>query len=286
MLPGSLVVGNVTVVKSRQTSCPSHAFLDCEPELVQCLVKSFCSPKNTSCLSLAAAPVHRVHHTSPGFRGCNYDWCQMRSNTLYTLDGLCARPSRKQNNKEDIRQLEEGKRARTQDLLTSNGKQLDTWKELYLVEAANVRKVNYERIKTFCIAEDNVSFNNLLKHSNTFRTVLRVFERDLDYITLSVWLEHRGLILREYACIPSRSNPNGKTRCPICNRLVKTAGLCTHLVDKHPDVDPNTVPRTLLPAQDRDKMHCMQCPPSKRWRTFDKDALVCHKRSKHPQLQQ
>lgn len=108
------------------------------------------------------------------------------------------------------------------------------------------------------------------------------FNRDLTLVTHTVWVQHRALILAEVdsmcaGIFPKGMNagPNDKIRCAYCPRLLKMKGVADHVVDKHKDKNPNTIPG----IQASKGKHCPDCPDSKC--TFNGRAMKDHQLNKH-----
>ncbi|KAJ7746969.1 hypothetical protein B0H16DRAFT_1692545 [Mycena metata] len=172
------------------------------------------------------------------------------------------------------------KRARSRDALTEHALRLVSWQTEYFKLKATVSRANYDFIKLMSAVEGKKAQGILRTPKGT--ALFQAFNRDLTKLTFTVWLENRALLFAQLGCmldgvfpVGTVGRPNDKLRCPYCPRLIKVKGMADHVVDKHPDHDPDTIPF----IQKRDKKHCSECPSSKR--LYTKRGLKDHKLNKH-----
>ncbi|KAJ7056793.1 hypothetical protein C8F01DRAFT_361326 [Mycena amicta] len=144
--------------------------------------------------------------------------------------------------------LEYAKRQRCRPLLTQNARELNQWARLYHEE----RRVAYQRNLAFlkAIARFECVKLSLLLKSPAFLSVFTAFNRDLEPMTFSIWIEHRAAVLVE---IKMFANKNASSR-PEAARSPKSLSL-----------PPST--------------GCRKCPNSQR--VYSKQGLLDHERDKH-----
>ncbi|KAJ7127351.1 hypothetical protein C8R43DRAFT_697249 [Mycena crocata] len=171
-------------------------------------------------------------------------------------------------------------RAASRHALTQNANELADWHKLYLEEKAAVSRTNFAFLKLMSALE-NQKVQGVMR-CPTIATLYRAFTRDLALITHTVWKEHRPLILAELKSMQHGVFPEGmdarrndKIRCPYCPRLMKVTGMSDHIVIKHKGRDPDNIPG----IPETHKMHCPDCPDSKR--LFTTRGMKDHQRNKH-----
>nr|GAT46007.1 predicted protein [Mycena chlorophos] len=173
--------------------------------------------------------------------------------------------------------LECKKRARDLQKLVKNSQELVDWLSPYLEEKRGVRDHNLKFLRTIARFE-NVRLSHILE-CPALQAALSAFNRDLAYLTHTVWMEFREDAL---ACVASclsarkveKTKQKGKIPCPHCARSFTVDGLSVHVVAKHPDIDPDTL--AVKPASMDGKLHCRDCPRSTR--VYMEQALADHRR--------
>ncbi|KAF7311953.1 hypothetical protein MIND_00206900 [Mycena indigotica] len=153
-----------------------------------------------------------------------------------------------------------------------------------MVEREEVEKLNRGYVRNICFTE-LVKLHVILKCA-TLNQVVFALNRDLALMTIStVWVEIRSQVLLEYRDFVKCTVPGtiycSKSRCPYCGALVKIHGVSDHVVNKHPEINPNSIPKSSLPAASQNKLHCLDCPVTKRKRVFTKTALAAHCKALH-----
>ncbi|KAJ7671332.1 hypothetical protein DFH06DRAFT_1468093 [Mycena polygramma] len=182
----------------------------------------------------------------------------------------------------NVAQLEQEciKREQSRPALQQNALDLEAWKKEYVQAKAVVSRKNFEFIKKYSTLE-NRKFQGIMRCPTTAR-IFTAFNRDLDLVTHSVWIDNRAIILAELKAMLNGVLPEGTTgqkndklRCSYCPRLIAVKGMADHIVDKHKDQNPDKIPS--IPS--RDEKHCPRCPDSKR--LFTRRGLRDHNLSKH-----
>ncbi|KAJ7051178.1 hypothetical protein C8F01DRAFT_1176099 [Mycena amicta] len=167
---------------------------------------------------------------------------------------------------------EYAKRERSRPALEQNAQDLMQWNELYLTEKEVVEHTNRKFIQVVCVAE-SVKLQQLLR-CPTMKTVLAVFSRDLTLITLTVWMEHRVIILAELEDLIHANATRNKVKCPYCDRLVKIVGISDHIIQATQNATP-------FLGRSNDKNCCIECPVEKRPRLFTPAGLELHQKECH-----
>ncbi|KAF7299376.1 hypothetical protein MIND_00886900 [Mycena indigotica] len=164
---------------------------------------------------------------------------------------------------------EYGRRERARPLLEKNAKKLEAWSAKYLQEKKDVIALNIQFLQSVW-AKENIKpkrFQDVPK----VQQILASFNRDLALITRKVWEDNRSLILAEISAL---GLGGGKVQCRFCERMISRVGMGDHIVDCHKDQDPDLVVANL-----KGRLHCKQCPTSKR--VFTKEGLEHHRLSQH-----
>ncbi|KAJ7183366.1 hypothetical protein C8R46DRAFT_1066783, partial [Mycena filopes] len=181
-----------------------------------------------------------------------------------------------------VAQLDEEclKRERSRAARTEHSSRLKAWQDAYYKQKAQVSRINYDYIKLLSGVEGKKAQGILRTPKG--EAIFEAFNRDLTRITYTVWMENRELLFAqlEYmlnGVFPAGmvGRPNDKLLCSYCPRLIKVKGMADHVVDKHPEQNPDAIPF----IRSRDEKHCDECPASKR--VYTKRGLKDHKLNKH-----
>ncbi|KAJ7815648.1 hypothetical protein B0H14DRAFT_2603298 [Mycena olivaceomarginata] len=142
------------------------------------------------------------------------------------------------------------KRQNSRSALLQNAKDLEVWRKQYIEQKDIVRGKN--------------------------------FELDLALVTHTVWIHNRTSVLKELKSMADGVFPeqmvgrgDDKLRCLYCRRLITVKEMADHIVDKHEDQNPDSIP--FIP--ETNEKHCPDCPDSKR--VFTKRGLQDHKIAIH-----
>ncbi|KAF7327313.1 hypothetical protein MKEN_00308800 [Mycena kentingensis (nom. inval.)] len=173
---------------------------------------------------------------------------------------------------------------RKQDLpvLVKNAKLLDAWAH------------NYFKQKKLC-EDDNIEFIRLMGRVDNQRSstlvrcplvarLLAAFSRDLVKITTPVWALNYHQICQEYRAVksgtlvPHKLTDDDKIRCQWCPKMFKRIGMPLHVVDAHPDKNPDEL--IVKPAHMEGKRHCPECPGS--YKAYSEIGMRDHYRMHHP----
>ncbi|KAJ7651096.1 hypothetical protein FB45DRAFT_889627 [Roridomyces roridus] len=189
------------------------------------------------------------------------------------------------------------RRARSRKAIQENAASLLDWQKLYLAEHQRVSRLNADFIKKK-ISKKKAS---RIKRTPTMCRLLFAFNRDLEPLTWtggifpqipvrppnipSVRVQNREAILAESVSVlmskpaPNPAevhlHPNDKIICPHCSSRHRVKDLGSHIVVKHPGIDPSTIPGVVPPG----KKYCLDCSGSCKLYTID--GLEDHKEAMH-----
>ncbi|KAF7309958.1 hypothetical protein MIND_00368400 [Mycena indigotica] len=181
---------------------------------------------------------------------------------------------------EDLK-AEYAKRAHDRPLVENLGHQLSlNWAPFYVTEHQVVLRRNLEFIRSMAKME-RIKHQTAL-HCPRLKKLLITFNRDLSLLTLSVWVHNRIEILTELNTMlggrirrPEIANTE-EIDCPVCNEVFRVIGIMDHVIESHPEIDPNEF--SLKP---KDVVYCRQCVGADRRRMFTLAGLEMHKTSEH-----
>ncbi|KAJ6495997.1 hypothetical protein C8R45DRAFT_926536 [Mycena sanguinolenta] len=170
------------------------------------------------------------------------------------------------------------RREESRPAIHKNEIDLKVWRKRYKEQVAVVRSRNIKFVKLMS-AVDDVNFRGLLR-CPALKCIFAAFNRDLTFLTHTVWMHNRSAILTEFKYMKNGVFPDGmvarqsdKLRCSYCPRLITVKGMADHIVDKHKGQNPDEIP--FISKAKGDKKHCPDCPDSKR--VFTKRGLEDHR---------
>ncbi|KAJ7102856.1 hypothetical protein C8R44DRAFT_887582 [Mycena epipterygia] len=171
-------------------------------------------------------------------------------------------------------------RRQSRDALSKNAAALQDWHKRYITQHTTVLRANFEFLKSLSAAEDR-KVQGVIRCPTMVRLFF-AFNRDLALITYTVWMQYRVLVFAELKFLSEGVFPaemsgrrHDKMRCSYCPRLIHATGMRDHVVDIHPNQNPDTIPGIKGPP----KKCCPGCPESKR--KFSKRGMQDHQLQKH-----
>ncbi|KAF7311990.1 hypothetical protein MIND_00210800 [Mycena indigotica] len=205
-------------------------------------------------------------------------WRELQDATAFTAGLARPFPNEFPARSTDELGLIHAKREQALASLTLNAQLVTEWAEHYLVEKRRMRETNLAFIKLVANC-DNVSVRQVLECSG-FQRIFAAFNRDLEKLTFTVWMEHRYAVLTEINGIRFGRQKAlvDQVECPHCQQSFGVEALSVHTVAKHSDVDPDLLP--IRPPFMMGKKHCRDCPKSDR--VYTGQGLRAHQRAKHP----
>ncbi|KAJ6542017.1 hypothetical protein DFH09DRAFT_1089344 [Mycena vulgaris] len=139
-------------------------------------------------------------------------------------------------------------RQQARDALAKNACELDIWQQAYFAQRVVVSQKNFEFLKLMSTVEDQ-KVQAVLRCPTAARLCF-AFNRDLAYITYTVWTQHRTGIFSELKFMLEGVFPTGmearyndKKRCSYCPRLIKTQGPKSGHHPRNPKMSAEALPR-------------------------------------------
>ncbi|KAF7297601.1 hypothetical protein MKEN_01382900 [Mycena kentingensis (nom. inval.)] len=155
------------------------------------------------------------------------------------------------------------RRQRSRLAIEKNASDLQTWRDLYLRQQAVVVKENDDFIKD--VAREEHIKGSRLQRTPTLKRLKEAFERDLEPLTWSVWIQNRTQILKEID-----ATPKGKVLCQFCQLAFQHDDLPRHVLECRMNVGRYPELR---------KFPCAQCPRSTR--RYTTKGLEQHELNEH-----
>ncbi|KAJ7122530.1 hypothetical protein C8R43DRAFT_1241254 [Mycena crocata] len=160
--------------------------------------------------------------------------------------------------------------------LTSNAAQLEDWKINSAQSSLAKLLKSVPSVKSHAVAH-GIKVRCLMRCPMLAR-VFDAFYRDLEPITLAAWTHLLPFIKEQLNPILKGIFPEGaairqtdRIRCPHCPRVLNVTGITAHIVEKHPEHNPDgAVPGLKLSA----RKHCRKCPKSQK--IFSERGLASH----------